>query len=203
MKTFPTPLLTALLTALLLPFLAVSCNVLKPVEDSSVNYLLDSAVPERAITGASPAVAIASPALPGYLDRQQLVSRSGDGELLMNPNHLWGEPLDSGIARVTAANLGRLKNSLNIQPVKSFVTLDYQSLLEIRITRFEPDGSGSIVLACTWKLQPVSGPVATTRAFTTRVPLAAAADPLGSQTGRVQAMNEALARLARQIAKSL
>jgi len=189
------------LSVLLLPFLLVSCTVLQPVEDKSVNYLLDSAVPERSITGASPAVAIASPALPGYLDRQQLVSRSAGGELLMNPNHLWGEPLDSGIARVTAANLGRLENSLNIQPVKSFVTLDYQSLLELRITRFEPDASGNVVLECTWKLQPVSGPVATTRAFTTRVPLAA--DPLGSQTGRVQAMNEALARLARQIAKSL
>lgn len=191
----------ALLSALLLPFLAVSCNVLQPVEDKSVNYLLDSAVPERAITGASPAVAIATPALPGYLDRQQLVSRSGDGELLMNPNHLWGEPLDSGIARVTALNLGRLGNSLNIQPVKSFVTLDYQSLLELRIARFEPDATGHIILDCTWKLQPVNGPVATTRAFTTRVPLAA--DPLGSQTGRVKAMNEALARLARQIAKSM
>ena len=189
------------LSALLLPFLLVSCTVLQPVEDKSVNYLLDSAVPERSITGASPAVAIASPALPGYLDRQQLVSRGGGGELLMNPNHLWGEPLDSGIARVTAANLGRLENSLNIQPVKSFVTLDYQSLLELRITRFEPDASGNVVLECTWKVQPVSGPVAPTRAFTTRVPLAA--DPLGSQTGRVQAMNEALARLARQIAKSL
>jgi len=193
----------SLSTALLLPFFAFSCTVLQPVEDKSVNYLLDSAVPERAITGASPAVAIASPALPGYLDRQQLVSRSGDGELLMNPNHLWGEPLDSGIARVAAANLGRLKNSLNIQPVKSFVTLDYQSLLELRITRFEPDATGHIVLECTWKLQPVNGPIATTRAFTTRVPLSAAADPLGSQTGRVQAMNEALARLSRQIAKSL
>jgi uncharacterized lipoprotein YmbA len=192
----------SLFTALVLTLLAVSCNVLQPVEDGSVHYLLDAAVPERAITGGSPAVAIASPALPGYLDRQQLVSRGAGGELLMNPNHLWGEPLDSGIARVTAANLGRLKNSLNIQPVKSFVSLDYQSLLELRITRFEPDGSGNIVLDCTWKLQPVNGPVATTRAFTTRVPLAAA-DPLGSQTGRVKAMNEALARLARQIAKSL
>lgn len=190
-----------LFAALLLPFLFGSCTVLQPVEDKSVNYLLDPTVPERPVTGASPSVAIASPALPGYLDRQQLVSRSAGGELLMNPNHLWGEPLDSGIARVTAANLGRLENSLNIQPVKSFVTLDYQSLLELRITRFEPDASGNVVLECTWKLQPVNGPVATTRAFTTRVPLVA--DPLGSQTGRVQAMNEALARLARQIAKSL
>jgi len=193
----------ALLTALLLTFFAVSCNVLKPVKDSSVHYLLDSVVPERGITGASPAVAIASPALPAYLDRQQLVSRTVDGELLMNPNHLWGEPLDSGIARVTAANLGRLKNSLTIQPVKSFVTLDYQSLLEIRIARFEPDAAGNVVLECSWKLQPVSGPVATTRAFTTSVPLAAAVIPTGPQTERVRAMNEALARLARQIAKFL
>lgn len=193
----------SLIPAILLTILAASCNVLQPVKDTSTHYLLDSTVPERAVTGASPAVAIASPALPGYLDRQQLVSRSGADELLINPNHLWGEPLDSGIARVTAANLGRLKNSVNIQPVKSFVTLDYQTLLEIRIARFEPDGAGNVVFECTWKLQPVRGPVATTRAFATRVPLGGAVDPMGPQTERIRAMNEALAQLALQIGISL
>jgi uncharacterized lipoprotein YmbA len=192
-----------LLTALLVPLLAVSCSVLKPVEDTSVHHLLDAAVPERKVTGSSPTVAISSPSLPGYLDRQQLVSRSGEGELLMNPNHLWGEPLDAGIARVTSLNLARLTNSLNIQPVKNFVTLDYQTLLELRIARFEPDAAGNVVLDCTWKLQPVSGPVSTTRSFTTTVPIFGGGDPTGPQTGRTRAMNEALARLARQIARSL
>lgn len=192
-----------LLTAILVPLLATSCSVLQPVEDTSVHHLLDAAVPDREVTGATPAVAIAAPSLPGYLDRQQLVSRSGEGELLMNTAQLWGEPLDVGIARVTSLNLARLTNSLNIQPVKNFVTLDYETLLELRISRFEPDTDGNVIFDCTWKLQPVSGPVATTRSFTTSVPIPGPGDPTGPQTGRIRAMNEALAHLARQIAKSL
>ncbi len=195
MKTF---LLAALLTVLL-----ASCSVLKPVEDTSINHLLDPAVPERSLTGSSPAIAVSRPSLPSYLDRQQLVSRTGTGELQMNSYHLWAEPLDASISRVTAANLARLTNSLNIQPVENFVTLDYQSLLEIRVSRFEPDAKGEIVLDCTWKLQPVVGRVAPTRAFSTRVTPAGPSVTTGPQTDRINAMNEALARLARDIARAL
>lgn len=134
------------LFAALLPVLLVSCGVLKPVEDTSINHLLDPAVPERSLTGSSPAIAVSRPSLPSYLDRQQLVSRTTTGELQMNSYHLWAEPLDASISRVTAANLARLTNSLNIQPVENFVTLDYQSLLEIRVSRFEPDATGEVVL---------------------------------------------------------
>ena len=184
----------------------VSCGVLAPVEDDSVHLLLEAAVPERNLTGSSPSVAIAAPALPGYLDRRQLVTRIGGGELRMNTNYLWAEPLDTGIARVTALNLGRLTGSLNVQPVKNFVSMDYQSLLEIRVERFEPNADGALVLRCTWKLQPVEGGVASLRSFRTRVSLATDAGSrrhTGSQAARLEAMNEALARLAREIAKSL
>ncbi len=191
------------LLALLLPVLLASCSVLKPVEDSSVNHLLDPAIPERSLTGSSPAIAVSRPSLPSYLDRQQLVSRTGTGELQMNSYHLWAEPLDASISRVIAVNLSRLTNSLNIQPVENFVTLDYQSLLEIRVSRFEPDPNGVVVLDCTWKLQPVAAPVAATRSFSTRVTPAGPPVPTGPQTDRINAMNEALVRLARAIAGAL
>ena len=191
------------LPSILLPLIFASCSVLKPVEDTSISHLLDAAVPERNVTGATPAIAVSRPSLPSYLDRQQLVSRTNTGELNMNSYHLWAEPLDSGISRVTAANLSRLTNSLNIQPVENFVTLDYQSLLEIRVSRFEPDAGGQVVLACTWKLQPVAGRVAATRSFTTSVPVPGPPVTAGPQTGRINAMNEALVRLARDIARSL
>lgn len=189
------PLLCAL-TAVLLS----SCgSVLQPVKDTSVNHLLDPVVPERALTASTPAIAIARPSLPSYLDRQQLVGRKGGGELEMNNYHLWAEPLDSSISRVTAQNLGRLTGSMNIQPVENFVTLDYSAILEIRVSRFEPDDSNQVTLQCTWKLQPVRGRLASTRTFHTTVPIQPATPPM---TGRIDAMNEALARLAREIAKS-
>jgi len=189
---------------LLLHLLLVSsCGVLKPVKDASVNHLLDAAVPERVVTGSRPAIAIARPSLPGYLDRQQLVSRGADGRILMNSYQLWAEPLDVGIARITATNLGRLTNSLNIQPVEAFITMDYDRLLEIRVSRFEPDAAGNLVLECTWKLQPVSGHVSNPRNFRSAIAVSGSRDPLGAQTALIAAMNESLARLAREIAGAL
>lgn len=191
---------------LLFVLLLSACGVLKPVEDKSVNHVLDAAIPLRTVSGSSPAIAIARPALPGYLDRQQLVTRRADGTVMMNSNRLWAEPLDTGISRVMAMNLGRLTNSLNVQPVETFVTMDYQQLLEIRISRFEPDASGQLVLECTWKLQPVSGRVTNPRPFRAVIPLdnTAATDvTVAIGTDEVRAMNEALARLAREIARSL
>ncbi len=181
----------------------VSCGALQPVKDTSDSHLLDPTVPERAITGSRPAVAIARPSLPGYLDRQQLVSRTGDGRIVMNRSHQWAEPLDTGISRVVAANLARLENSLNIQSVESFITMDYDSLLEIRIAHFEPDGSGNLVLECTWKLQPVNGPAVNPRPFRTVISSAPPFAPTGPQRARVEAMNEALARLSQVISRTL
>ena len=188
--------------SLTVPLLLISCGALKPVKDTSVHHLLEAVIPERPVTGASPAIAISRPSLPSYLDRQQLVSRSGDGQLQMNSYHLWAEPLDAAISRVTATNLGRLTNSLNIQPVENFVTLDYQTLLEIRVSRFEPDSSNKLVLECTWKLQPVVGGVANTRPFRTTVAITPADTPK-DLSGRIAAMNESLVRLAKEISRAL
>ena len=183
--------------------LLAACGVLRPVKDNTVSHLLNSTVAERSITGSSPTIAITRPSLPGYLDRQQLVSRSSDGRVIMNSNHLWAEPLDAGISRVTAMNLARLVNSLNIQPVETFVTMDYDRLLEIRISRFEPDASGNLIFECSWKLQPVSGRVTNTRPFRAQIAIGGDASPASAQDARITAMNEALERLAREIARVL
>lgn len=188
--------------SLIVPFLVASCGIIVPVKDDAIYHILDPTIPERRISGSAPTIAIAEPSLPGYLDRQQLVSRGGEGEMLMNNRHLWSEPLANGIARVLSADLRRLTNSLNIQPTSAFVALDYQNLLEIRISRFEPDAAGTVVLECTWKLQPVNGGPASTRPFSTSidVPSGEARVPWNY---RIAAMNEALARLAREIASGL
>jgi uncharacterized lipoprotein YmbA len=188
---------------LLLVVLSAACGVLQPVKDAAVHHMLEPLVPERPVNGTSPAIAIARPSLPAYLDRQQFVSRGADGQLRMHGNHLWAEPLDAGIARVTALNLGRLANSLNIQPVEAFVALEYQSVLEIRVSRFEPDPAGKLILECTWKLQPVSGRVTNPRSFRTVIPPATPPPPGSPDTARTAAMNEALARFAREVSGSL
>jgi uncharacterized lipoprotein YmbA len=181
----------------LLPLLVTACALTRPVRDTAARHLLDTAVPARAATAVQPAVAVAKPALPAYLDRPQLVQRGTNGEMRVLEDQLWSEPLDAGIARVLAANLARLTGSGSILPASGFVALEYDRLLELRIDRCEPAPDGSLILEVTWKLQPVTGPDTAFRSFRTLVPSADTA------AGQVAATNEALARLARAIAGSL
>ncbi len=173
------------------------CSILKPVKDTTVRHLLESLVPDRTLTAARPAIAINRPSLPPYLDSSQLVTRS-DGKLMVSNRDIWGEPLDTGISRVIASNLSRLTGSMNIQPVESFTSLDYTTLLELRITRFEPDTASQMVLEGTWKLQPVSGGESSSHFFRLLVPVPL--DP-SAMTARVTAMSQALEQLSRQIAR--
>ena len=96
---------------------------------------------------------------------------------MVSRNDVWAEPLNASISRVTASNLSRLTGSLNIRPVENFTTLDYTSLLEMNITRFEPDDSNRMVLEGTWKLQPVNGGETNTRFFHHEAPLAGTRSP--------------------------
>jgi uncharacterized protein len=101
-----------------------------------------------------------------------------------------------GIARVTASNLSRLTSSTAILPVENFVTLDYASLLELRISRFEPDASNQMVFEGTWKLQPIKGGETRSHFFRISEEIL---DDSPSITARIDAMNQCLERLARQI----
>jgi uncharacterized lipoprotein YmbA len=184
-----------LLPALLLSF--TGCSVLQPVEDAEAYHVLTALVPSRTLSSQRPDIAVKRPTLPGYLNRQQPVTRSG-GQLMVSRNDVWAEPLNVSVSRVTASNLSRLTGSLNIRPVENFTTLDYSSLLEMNITRFEPDDSGRMVLEGTWKLQSVSGGETDTRFFHHEAPLAG-----DSMTSRINAMNQTLEGLARQIQRGL
>lgn len=190
----------SLIAILPLSLLCAACSVLGPLADDPVRHLLESPLPDRTPTAAKPAVAIARPSLPPYLDRSELITREPDGRVRLHEDHLWAEPLDASISRVLADNLRRLTGSTNIQPSGNFITPDYSALIEIRIERFDPAPDGSLLLQCTWKIQPVGGGDSSPKAFRTTVPLDTPADPLPA---RVRAMNEAIARLARTIRAAL
>ena len=189
--------LHVLLTGVLL--VLASCNMLQPVKDLAIHHVLDPVVPDRNLTLSRPAIALRRPSLPGYLDRQQLVTLA-DGVLLLSDHHLWAEPLDTALARVTASNLSRITGSMNIQTVASFTSLDYTDLLEIQVARFEPDAANQMIFQGTWKLQPVNRKETHVHFFRIEVPIPFAPDVM---TSRVTAMNQALERLARQIARNL
>lgn len=175
------------------------CGVLTPVKDSAIYHLLEPLAPNRMPTHQSPAMAVNRPSIPSYLDRQQLVNRAG-GKLMISKLDLWGEPLDSAIANVTASNLSRITGSTNIQPVDNFVTPDYTLLLELRILRFEPNDSDQMLLEGTWKLQPTRGGEATSHYF--KILMDISSSP-STSAARIIAMNKCLYHLARQVINEL
>lgn len=183
----------------ILPLILSGCSTFQPVKDNAVQHLLEPLVPERTLSGTTPAMAISRPALPVYLDRPQLVTRR-DGVLVMSQTDIWAEPLDAGIARVMASNLCRLTGSMNIQAVERFSSLDYSDLLELRLSQFEPAADGVLVLQGTWKLQSVKGGEAGSHFFRIAVPVASSTDAMKD---RVAAMNRALERLAREVAAAI
>lgn len=176
------------------------CSVVQPVQDEATRHLLEPVIVPAEATGREPRVAVARPRLPLYLDRSQLVTRGADGGIRTHDRRLWAEPLDVNMSRVLASNLRRLTRSRNVQTVDAFVTADYSVLLEVRVHQFDPDPSGALVLECDWRLQPVVGGDVDPIPFRTEVAVSGADD---SQSGRVAAMNEALGRLAREVARSL
>ncbi len=184
---------------LILPLFLSACTVFEAIDDKPLRHLLESTVPDRTPTAAAPAVAIALPSLPPYLERSELITRTGDGRLEIHENDLWSEPLDSAISRVLAENLRRLTSSTNVQPSANFITRDYTHLVEIRIERFDPQPDGVLLLECTWKLQPLGGGDAAPKSYRTTVPL----PPTADRSARIVAMNEALARFSRVIAGKL
>lgn len=181
-----------LLSLILLP----ACSLLQPVQDRTTHHLLTATITTPNPSASSPAIAVATPSLPGYLDRLEIVRESSPQGLRLHSDHLWAEPLATGIARVTALNLSHLANSLHIRPAADFIGLDYDSLLEIHISRFEPDPNGHVILDCSWKLQPLHGPTQDFHPFLTSIP---PAPPTAIPDPPIPAMNEALAQLARHI----
>jgi len=178
------------------------CSITQPVRDEVSRHLLEPVVPATTHTRSSPRLAVARPNLPRYLDRTQLMTRGADGQIQSHERSLWAEPLHVNMARVMASNLRRLTRSQGVQTIDSFVTADYGQLLEITVHQFDPDPSGRLVLECDWRLQPVVGDDVDSIPFRTEVVVVdqPGQDPV---VARVAAMNEALGRLAREIARSL
>ena len=184
-----------------LALLLASCSVTQPVQDQVTRHLLQPVFAEVQQNRRQPRVAVARPVLPGYLDAMSMVTRSASGQIRSHRQDLWAEPLDVNMSRVLASNLRRLTRSPHVQTVESFVTADYDRLLEIRVHQFDPDPIGRLVLECDWRLQPLEGGDVATRQFRTEVPMAGGS--AASMSAQVIAMNEALGRLAASIAADL
>ncbi len=137
--------------------------------------------------------------LPEFLDRPQIVIRTGANQLQLIDGHRWAEPLADSIARSLKENLAAILATERIlhAPWSRTASVDYQILIEI--LRFEGEGYNTARLEAVWSIQGRDGkvlqpPRRSQYQLTSRHP---------DCEGLVQALSQTLSLLSREIAETI
>jgi uncharacterized protein len=157
---------------------------------------LEAPEPAQAQTGL--ALGVGPVTLPAYLDRPQLVTRTGQDALNLAEFDRWAEPLKEAVPRVLGDNLAALLGTSRVSlfPWGKAKTVQYQ--IAVDLTRFEGVVGGTVVLAARWRVLGSDGVELLARQ-TTLTEAAGAAGP----GALVAAMNRALGALSRDLAAAL
>lgn len=162
-------------------------------------YALNAQATEPAGVVSDLALAVGPVDLPRYLDRPQIVTRSGDSRLVLEEFHRWGGSLDEEIIRVLTERIGSRLQTRRVYsyPSRLAADLDYRVALELRT--FDGVLGGELRLSVAWSLiADRNGEVVTTRQSDYR---AVAADT--GYEAYVAAMSELLAELGDDLADAL
>ncbi|WP_448950008.1 PqiC family protein [Labrys neptuniae] len=133
-----------------------------------------------------------------YLDRPQLVRRSGDVQLGVNEFERWGEPFGSMVQRVLADDLRRRLPAGSLVTTSQTVSGKESTSLELSVSRFDTNAEGVVVLQAQWRLHYRSGGRGAAAQANIAVPPADTGAP-----AQVEAMSSALDQLAGHIAAKL
>lgn len=115
-----------------------------------------SPAPEAANPGeskAQPVVAVLRVRLPDYLERSQIVSRSGANALEVDDDARWAEPLDESVPRVMAENLSHYLPSARVVVPQEARGQKIPFEYLVALDAYEPDGRGSAVMRGRWHLR--------------------------------------------------
>lgn len=184
---------------LLLAAGSTACGITSP--DVSY-YSLSSLVAHGDRASASPSVpsiGVGPVALPDYLDRPQLITRSGPNQLRVDEYYRWGGALKQEIVRVVTQNLMTLIGSDKIMPIPWPGDFNPDMTVRLEVYAFEGASDGSARLRTTVTLA-YRNPGST--------PLAWTVDLKEQATSRapeeiVAAQSRLLAQLSRQIAEAI
>ena len=181
------------------------CATFAPRTDPSSFYIL-GALPEgdlvadisTAGVNANFTAGLGTIELPGYLDRQQIVTRTSNNRLSYSENDRWATPLAESFSRVLGQNISHLlKPAPMIQfPWQSTGVPDYQ--VKIEVIQFEANSDQNAWLTARWSVIDRNKKTLLSQ----RSQLSRRA---GSQSTEdfVKALSETLGDLSREIVKAL
>jgi uncharacterized lipoprotein YmbA len=136
---------------------------------------------------------------PGYLDREQIVTRVSQHRFDLSENDRWAEPLEENFTRVLSQNLSVLLHTDRIvrYPWQTSHRPAYQ--VEIEVLRFEPNRSQEAQLAARWAVMDTS----TKRLISARESRLTRQARAQSTEATVAALSETLGELSLEIADAV
>lgn len=90
--------------------------------------------------------------VPGYLDRNEIVTRVSENEIHLADFKQWGEPLRNNLTNILALNLSRLlpAERFAIFPFKCPSPVDYQ--ISVEIVQMDGNLGGDVHLTAQWSI---------------------------------------------------
>ena len=191
------------LICLLVCFIPAGCSFLEPKPDPSRFFALASLprTGQRAQDAAGTnafALGIGPIKFPGYLDRQQFVTRISQNRFAVAENDRWAEPLEENFSRVLSQNLSILLQTDRIvaYPWERSQQPAYQ--VQVEVLRFELNAEQVVELWARWSIMDSAKKTISLRESYLTQP---ARDK--STEASVAALSETVADLSREIADAI
>src|SRR5262245_47311688 len=92
--------------------------------------------------------------MPGYLDRIQIVTRTGADTVQITMFHRWAEPLEDGIVRILADEIAARvpTEQVVMVPWRGLVHRDLQYQVVIAVLRFDGRPGANVTLDTRWRI---------------------------------------------------
>lgn len=182
---------------------SVGCFSLEPKPDPSRFFALTS-LPRAGETTQHPAVTstlavgIGPIKIPGYLDREQLVTRISQNRLAIAENDRWAEPLEENFSRVLSQNISILLQTDRIvaYPWERSQQPNYQ--VQVELLRFEPNVEQVVELWARWSIIDSAK-----KAITVKETYVTRPAKNKSAEAAVASMSETAADLSREVSTAL
>jgi uncharacterized lipoprotein YmbA len=136
---------------------------------------------------------------PGYLDRQEIMTRVAPNRFDVMEYDRWAEPLDENFTRVLTQNLSLLLRTDRIVPYPWPLDKKPHYRVEIQVLRFESNSAREAELSVNWALIDETGKTAP-KLKESRFTRPAKENSID---GSVAALSETVADLSREIAKTV
>lgn len=153
----------------------------------------------RAVASPAVSLGIGPVTLPGYLDRQEIVTRVAQNQVNLSGNDRWAEPLEENFVRVLSQNVAAILRAerINAYPWPIDKRPVYQ--VDVEVLRFEADTSQQAQLSARWAVRD-TGKKESIRYRETRLSRPAKAR---STEAAVAALSEVLGDFSREIAEAI